>query len=133
MKKISGVIVLLLSIFGYGLLLFCLGYYCLNNSEVSHSIYDIVFTFVAFGMLTGVFHLMNIVASIVGLVVKFIGSAMICMGLTIGSFVSTWCWNFAMVTDDGTTMLMNPLFLVVWFLHLGCSVAFCIVKFAKRW
>ena len=92
-----------------------------------------MFTFVAFGILTGIVHLMNITAAIVGLIVKFRGSAMICMGLTIASFMSTWLWNFAMVSDEGTTMMMNPLFLAVWFLHLGCSVAFCIVKFAKRW
>lgn len=132
-KKLSNVIILLLSIFGYGLLLFCLGYYCLHNSEVSTSVKDIVFTFVAFGILTGFFHIMNIAASIVALNVKFRGSAFMCMGMTITAFGSTWLWNYAMVSDAGTTMQSNPLFVAVWLLHGACSVAFCIVKFIKRW
>ena len=133
MKKLSNVILLLSSLLGYGLLLMCLGYYCLNSPEVLPSISDMLFTFVFFGLLCGIVHLINITASIIAFFAKFRGISMICMGTTIAAFMTTGIWNPFMRADDGTTMLDNPLFLVVWLLHAACSVAFCIVKFAKRW
>ena len=131
---VFNILQIILAVMGYALFMIMLVIYCNNNEEIAISTKSIVKNTVILGVFFGFLHLCNVAVSILAAVMRKRAFGMICAGVTVLSFSSTFLLSFWMPVTDKPyeTVLDNPIFVTFMLLQGVAGLALGIIRFVKR-